>query len=153
MCSAISRMLLPCPAARRGAGLGEQAVSVLAKGWAQPSTLRCCPHLCLGWGCPHYCHGGAATFINTIRLLFLCLDLIEDLSVFWGVNLPGLYSRDCVSEPLCLYLPRLGLAHQEGCSLQPGRDGDVHSLNISFQMDPAVLVMSHKTLNRPKRFR
>lgn len=63
---------------------------------AQPSILRCCPHLHLGCRCPRYCHGAAATFINTIRLLFSCLDLIE------GVDLPGLYSQDSVSEPLAI---------------------------------------------------
>lgn len=82
---------------------------------------------------------------------FLCLDLVRDLvSFIFGCKaLRFVFSRLRFGNTRAT----THLTRQEGSSLQPGRDGDVHFLNVSWQMDPEVLVTSHKTLNRPKRFR
>lgn len=48
--------------------------------------------------------------------------------------------------------PAVPFPSREGSSLSLAETGDVHFLNISLQMEPEVLVMSHKALNGPERF-
>lgn len=141
----------PCPASKGRAGLRGQPGPAQAEGRAEPSAPLRGPHPCPGLGAPHCCSDDAAIFSNTIRWLFLCLDLIRDLvSFIFGCKpLRFVFSRLRFGNTRAV----THLTRQEGSSLQPGRDGDVHFLNVSWQMDPEVLVTSHKTLNRPKRFR